>query len=325
MSDIVMLAHEYKEDKHRSKVDGWYITEKYDGVCGFFNQDDKTMYSRNGNTYSLPDFITQQLVDVGIDLHGEIWFGHDTFDLCSGMARRDDTSDEAWKSMVFMVFDAPRKDLLLEDRLVRLQEALKNAKKIRGDSLPNIKGVKFRKFNSKKTNIDDELRKVEEAGGEGLVLRRPGSKWEIRRSHDMLKVKSWTFKEAEVIGYNEGSGKYKGMVGSLRVKNYEFGEFKVGSGLNDWQRGGELENPLSDEERRKEKVAQKDYSTNDQFKQLVANTKEVGKLRRDALRELNAIYTSMPVIGDVVTFRYKEVTKDGNPKFPTFVGVRDYE
>jgi len=325
MSDLVMLAHEYKEDKHKSKVEGWYITEKYDGVCGLFRQKDKTMYSRNGNSYTLPDFIVDQLVDVGLDLHGEIWFGHDTFDLCSGMARRDDNDDEAWKSMIFMVFDTPDKDLLLEDRLKKLGNALKAARARREDKLANIKGVKFRRFNSKKTTIDDELRKVEQAGGEGLVLRKPASKYVVKRSHDMLKVKSWTFKEAVVTGYNVGTGKYKGMVGSLKVNNEEFGDFKVGSGLNDWQRGGELESPMDDAERQVVRKSQPDHSKSDHYKQLVADTKETGKTRRDALRELNAVFTVMPVIGDTVTFRYKETTKDGNPKFPTFVGVRDYE
>ncbi len=326
MSDLVMLAHEYKEDKHLKKVDGYWISEKYDGVCGLFKQKDKTMWSRNGNAYTLPDFITEQLVSIGVDMHGEIWFGRDTFDICSGMARRDDNDDEAWKTMTFMVFDSPDVEgknqigkLPFEDRIRKFQKAWSAAGKPK-----NVKGVKFRKFHPEKTTVAEELAKVEEAGGEGLVLRKPGSKYAIKRSQDMLKVKSWHFDEAVVIGYKEGSGKYKGMVGALRVKNEQFGEFPVGTGLNDWQRGGTIDGSMDDAERKEER-SQQNHSNNETYKKLVAKTKKTGKERRDALRELNGLFTVMPVIGDTITYRYKEVTKSGVPKFPSFVGVRDYE
>ena len=317
MSDVVMLADEYKEDKHKKKVEGWWISEKYDGVCGLFRQSDKTMWSRNGNPYTLPDFITKQLVATGIDLHGEIWFGHNTFDLCSGAARRDVNDDEIWKTMTFMVFETPNLKLPFEERIKLIAKSIKDQ--------PNIKGVKYRKFKPNETSIAEELKKVEEAGGEGLILRKPKSMYVIKRSKDMLKVKSWIFKEATVIGYNEGGGKYKGMVGSLKIKSDEFGEQKVGTGLNDWQRTS-----LNNEERKRVKA---EFKPTDGYNAIVKIIQEYKgstehKKRKkwiDAMRDLNAIYTSMPVIGDVITYRFKETTKDGNPKFPSFIGVRDYE
>ena len=44
--------------------------------------------------------------------------------------------------------------------------------------------------------MDSELQKVEKLGGEGLMIRKPGSKYEHTRSHDLLKIK--TFHDAEV-------------------------------------------------------------------------------------------------------------------------------
>ena len=44
--------------------------------------------------------------------------------------------------------------------------------------------------------MGSELRKVEKLGGEGLMIRKPGSKYEHTRSHDLLKIK--TFHDAEV-------------------------------------------------------------------------------------------------------------------------------
>ena len=346
MSKVVMLAHPYDEDKHAKKVKGWYISTKYDGVRGFWDGED--MLSRNSNVYTLPDFITKQLKLVlnedgsPMILDGEIWFGNDTFAIASGSARKFDNDPEVWKQMTYMVFDAPDTKIPFEERIKKLSIALK---KVKG-KIPNIKGVKHIKFDDSKTTIAEELTKVEESGGEGLVLRKPGSLYVYDRTHDMLKVKSWSYKEAEVTGYLEGTGRLGSLVGSLAVKSNEFGDedsspeekkwvtFKVGSGLNDWQRYSGIDDDNAnwkkketqmaiDEARRKER---KIHKQDDTFRNLMNIIQtEKGKTRVDALHRLNELYTSMPCIGDVITFRFKELTKDGNPLFPTFVGVRDYE
>jgi hypothetical protein len=155
------------------------------------------------------------------------------------------------------------------------------------------------------------------------------------------------YKEARVVGYLEGTGKYEGMVGSLQVESKEFGpedqeeedkkflQFKVGSGLNDWQRycGTITTNWKSKETQQKidknRKLVgdkQKVDPEDEGYKQLIHTIQTTkGKPRIEAMHSLNKLYIQMPVIGDRITFRYKELTKDGNPKFPTFVGVRNYE
>lgn len=316
MSENVMLAHEYIPEKHSELIKNWWISEKYDGVCGYYKQKDGKMYSRNNNIYTLPDFINEQLINTGIDLHGEIWFGRNTFDLCSGMANRLDTSDDAWNNMIFMVFDTP------DTRYINLkfEERVEIIKKSIGDKFPNIKPVEFTRYDSSKCSIEDILKKIEDLGGEGIVLRKPGSKYEFKRSNNVLKVKSWIFKEAIVTGYLEGTGRLSGMVGSLKVKNDEFGEFKVGSGLNDWQRKN-----IDNEKRKEIKLQKKDLLDDKYYKKLIEDTKQTGKIKHDALKNLNKYYISMPVIGDIITFRYKETTKFDKPKFPSFICVRDYE
>ena len=347
MSKYVMLAHTYDEDKHAKKVKGWYISVKYDGVRGFW--DGSEMKSRTDHVYTLPDFITKQLMLVKdedgsqMQLDGEIWFGNDTFAIASGAARRYENDPELWKQMIFMVFDIPIEGLPFEERIKKLGAALKKVK----DKTPNIRGVKHVKFDSEATTIADELKKVEDEGGEGLVLRKPGSMYVFDRSHDMPKVKTFNYKEAVVTGYVEGKGKYEGMVGSLEVTSEDFENeetglpmvvhFKVGSGLNDWQKysgGGVADaNWKKKETQQKIDVARKLHAAkkpidkeSETYKNLVNTIKtETGKVRSDALHRLNELFTTMPVLGDTITFRYKELTKTGAPSFPTFVGVRDYE
>ena len=345
MPEFVMLAHNYLEDKHKNKVKGWWISEKYDGVRGFWNGEE--MLSRTGKVYTLPDFITAQLESIvdengeRLSLDGEIWFGYDTFDLASGSARRSDNDDEVWQQMTFMVFDIPDTELPFEARVKKLAKAIKAAKPA------NIKGIRHTRFDAEKTSIQAELERVEELGGEGLVLREPESMYEFSRSHSMLKVKSFQYKEAVVTGYIEGTGKYEGMVGSLQVESKEFGpedeeeedkkfvKFKVGSGLNDWQRFCEADttNWSATETQQKidkgRKLIGNKNAVNPEdegYKNLIHTIKTTkGKSRIDAMHQLNKMYIQMPVLGDKITFRYKELTKDNKPKFPTFVGVRNYE
>jgi len=339
----VMLAHPYKQDKHEKKVAGWWMSIKYDGVRGKWNGEE--MESRTGKIYTLPDFVTEQLEKITdeegnpMELDGEIWFGNDTFAIASGSARRFENDSELWKQMTYMVFDTPDTELPFEERIKKVATALK-----RSGSTPNIKGVKHVKFNPAKTTIEAELIKVEQDGGEGLVLRAPGSMYVYdSRSHDMLKVKSWSYKDAIVKGYVEGINKYTGLVGSLAVHSNEFGDeddeseesawvsFKVGSGLKDWQRASgspsgnwktkEVQTSIDNVRREELRDIDKDDET---YKDLVntINT-ETGKKRNDALHEMNDLFAQMPVIGSKICFRFKELTKQGHPSFPTFVCCRD--
>jgi DNA ligase-1 len=338
----VMLAHVYNPDKHEKKVANWWMSIKYDGVRGKWTG--YNMESRTALVYSLPDFITEQLQKITdedgnpMELDGEIWFGNDTFAIASGAARRYENDPELWKQMTYMVFDTPDTEMIFEDRIKKVAAALKRAQ-----PLPNIKGVKHQKFDPSKTSIPEELTKIEETGGEGLVLRKPESLYVFAKSNDMLKVKSWSYKDAIVTGFVEGDGKYTGVVGSLEVKSNEFGDedenedekkwvsFKVGSGLNDWQRysgnptGNWKSKPVQEKINEARKLLVKDIDKdNETYKKLVYKINNAtGKERSDALHAMNDIFIQMPIISTKICFRFRELTKLGNPSMPTFVCCRD--
>ena len=81
-----------------------------------------------------------------------------------------------------------------------------------------------------------ELRRVEGLGGEGVMLRRPGSRYVAGRSDTLLKVKSFLDTEARVIGHQAGTGKHQGRVGALQVELPNGTRFKVGTGMSDAER-----------------------------------------------------------------------------------------
>ena len=54
-------------------------------------------------------------------------------------------------------------------------------------------------------HLREELARVEALGGEGLMLRQPGSKYEVGRSTTLLKVKTFHDAEARVVDHQAGS------------------------------------------------------------------------------------------------------------------------
>ena len=90
-------------------------------------------------------------------------------------------------------------------------------------------------------NADRELTKIIELGGEGLMLRRYGSMYEGKRSKSLLKVKEFHDMEVKIVGYTEGTGKYKGKLGSYACVHKGGIKFNCGSGLTDEDRASRLD------------------------------------------------------------------------------------
>jgi len=81
------------------------------------------------------------------------------------------------------------------------------------------------------------LSHVESLGGEGLMLRQSGSRYEAGRSSSLLKVKRFHGAEACVVGHEPGRCRHKGRLGALLVQMADGTRFAVGTGLSDSERG----------------------------------------------------------------------------------------
>src|SRR5262249_13635556 len=85
-------------------------------------------------------------------------------------------------------------------------------------------------------HLRKELARVEALGGEGLMLRQPGSKYAAGRSTTLLKVKTFHDAEARVLGHEPGAGRHKGRLGALLVEMADGTRFAVGTGFSDAER-----------------------------------------------------------------------------------------
>ena len=219
----LLLAHTWENDVDLA---GWWISEKLDGVRAYW--DGKQFYSRQGNLFHAPDWFIAELPAVPLD--GELWLARKSFQRAVSIVRRQDKSDH-WKELSFLVFDAPAQSDPFERRLEFISEILR--KKL-SHVLPH------EHFQCKSLeHLRTELARVEGLGGEGLMLREPGSKYESGRSSTLLKVKTFHDAEATVVEHIPGAGRHKGRLGALLVQLADGTRFSVGTGFSDHQR----ENP----------------------------------------------------------------------------------
>ena len=217
----ILLAERWNND---IDLAGWWMSEKLDGVRAYW--DGKQFLSRQGNLYLAPDWFIEGLPETPLD--GELWLGRKSFQRAVSIARRQDRS-EHWGELRFVIFDAPALGELFETRLRFIREQLKKHQPKFAQALEHQQCRDLE-------HLRQELARIEALGGEGLMLRQPGSKYEIGRSLTLLKVKTFHDDEATVIGHEPGKGRHKGRLGALSVRLTNGIEFSVGTGFSDSQR-----------------------------------------------------------------------------------------
>ena len=67
-------------------------------------------------------------------------------------------------------------------------------------------------------HLQTELARVESLGGEGLMLRQPGSQYEPGRSNTLLKIKTFHDAEGRVVEHLPGKGRHTGRLGAVVVE-----------------------------------------------------------------------------------------------------------
>lgn len=217
----LLLAHTWQNDLD---LTDWWMSEKLDGVRAYW--DGRQFISRLGNVYHAPDFFVAGLPDVPLD--GELWLGRKAFQRCVSIVRRQDKSD-LWRSVRFLVFDLPAADVPFEERLAQLRECL-------ASSQPPFAEIHSHERCRGADHLRDELARVESLGGEGLMLRQPGSRYEAGRSTTLLKVKTFHDAEARVVDHLPGTGRHKGRLGAVLVELADGTSFSIGTGFSDAQR-----------------------------------------------------------------------------------------
>lgn len=217
----VILAHRWDQ---KIDVGGWWMSEKFDGVRGYWTG--KELISRSGNLFHAPKWFTKDFPSTPLD--GELWLGRQQFsELVSIVSRKMPGAD--WEQVRYLIFDAPQAAGGFEERLDSARGWF------REHANPYVK-ILDQQMCEDEEHLRRKLREIESLGGEGVMLRRPNSPYTVGRSYDLLKVKTHADAEAVVIKHIPGSGKHAGRLGSLLVELPNGIQFSLGTGFSDHER-----------------------------------------------------------------------------------------
>lgn len=219
-----MLAQKYDP---RMDPGGMWASEKLDGVRAVLVNG--TFFSRNGNVYRAPAWFVDAM-PRNTTLDGELYTKSGDFQRIMSIVRKTRPVDSEWRSIKYMAFDIPVPNVPFEKRYDELRRIVRQA------SSPYLVLVENERVKSR-AHLDEMHKKVMAKGGEGIILRLPGSVYENKRTSSLLKVKADDDDEAVVIGQEYGRGKNAHRMGKLVVQwKHSKEPFHVGSGFTDKQR-----------------------------------------------------------------------------------------
>lgn len=255
----LLLAERYVRNAGIIDVSQYWVSEKLDGVRAMW--DGRQLRFRSGNPVPAPEWFVRGLPPHQA-LDGELWLGRGTFEKLSGIVRTETPDDRAWRQVRYMIFELPNAPGSFTERIAAIRRLTAEEKR------PWLQPVEQFRLPDKKT-LQRKLDEVVRAGGEGLMLHRADAPYVTGRSPVLLKVTPWQDEEARVIAHLPGQGKFRGVLGALRVEMPNGKQFSLGTGF-------------SEHERR-----------------------------------------HPPAIGAQVTYRYRELTEQGIPRFASYQRVRE--
>ncbi len=222
------LAEPYEPDRDDARLERepWVANEKFDGCRAVWHPkhaDGPGFRTRSGAHVVPPPGFCARLPD-DIQLAGELWAGRRHFAAVGALIGSRGLGSEwhecAWRSLTYIVFDAPRAGGGYLERLdqarARLARVASAGSHARVVVAPTVAvpdaAAKVRLLEGKVPRMQvlttarpppvqaRLLERVVSAGGEGLVLRRVAAPWRAgSEGRSQLKVKQWLDAEAVVL------------------------------------------------------------------------------------------------------------------------------
>lgn len=237
-----------------------YISRKLNGLrCAYIGTECRTRQNKKINGV---DHIIKDLQAMGYDnmfVDGELLYKNkeglsdsEAFQKGTGIANSKSGDKSQLKFVVFDMF--PIKEFWSgkskEPYSIRSKDLDELEEKLKFHPTDNIEVVPRVYHGYDHSKIWEWLQYAEDNDWEGCCINLDKS-YECKRTKSLIKVKQFYDATLRVIGYEEGSGKNKGALGSLIVK-YKDGKSGVGYGYSDqmrkdlWEKRDELIGKLID-------------------------------------------------------------------------------
>jgi DNA ligase-1 len=263
--EFLQLAQNYKPGL---SIGAWLMSEKLDGMRAYWDgghsrglycdqipwaNTDKDarlvnrpiatgLWSRYGKPIYAPDWWINALPPFSLD--GELYIQRGQFQSLISAAKTHIPDEKLWKTIKFMVFEAPSVKLVFQNGTinnVNFKKTFDNIQLSDPEYLPVTFEKNYKKLMTLLPNNDSHIQlltqtqlpwrtaEAEEAlfmaleqittnGGEGIMLRNPSSVWTPKRMNHLLKVKKLESDIGTIVGWLPGKGKLEGLMGSLTVR-----------------------------------------------------------------------------------------------------------
>lgn len=218
---------------------GEYIVQpKLDGVriIAICTGGSAELYTRNGmKVEGYDDVIKELSMDCWKDLvlDGEIMTGNfdGTMEGLFALKSNKKAVYHVFDLMSLSEFNSKRCEISYAQRFEHYNSIITSNN---FQFIDNVSGIIYENSEivSDVSVLDKQARSL---GYEGLILKGYNSPYEFKRSYSWVKYKSWQSEDFEVIGMEEGTGKYADSLGAI-VVNANGVAVKVGSGFSDEQR-----------------------------------------------------------------------------------------
>jgi len=222
----IMLAKLFDEKRVKFPC---FASTKIDGVRAIYR--DGKFFSRKGLRYVGLKHLEEQLSDITEVLDGELVVPFETFQVGSGMIRRNERTPTAQ----FHIFEVPTIRAPFMERATIISDLHQI-----GDNVLAVEQYPMK-------NMHDLMafyHRCRKHGFEGSIVRPWDYQYVGTRSYSWMKMKNVKSADLIIIDYFEGKGKYAGQLGGFVVK-YGYRTVKVGSGFTDEQRVEFFKNPES--------------------------------------------------------------------------------
>lgn len=345
---FLQQAQTYKKGKH--DIFGWWGTPKLDGIRCFWDggvtrgmkksdvpwaNNDKDeryktapvssgLWTRYGNCIAAPDWWLDSLPKIPMD--GEIWAGRGRHQFTRSTVLCKNP-DERWEQIKLGVFNSPNLAEIFFDRDINITSYKKQYRNIlewllnrdiKSQHKPYMemtygKTIEWLMVNYPESKSHHVIRpaiitsqdKMEEfyqkelsLGGEGVIFTDPKSVYKCERTHSQVKEKPFLTDEATIIGIVSGKvtdkdSRNRGKIGSLIVETSS-GKILHLSGLTD-----------------------KERELKDEYRIEYAWNNPGVRIPMDSAKHFN--------FGEIISYKYRELTDDGIPKEASYFRKREVE
>ena len=251
----VQLANKYFDKPAVVTGKKFCLTTKIDGgrIIALKENGQVSFYTRAGQLYEGLVDLEEEMARLMPDntcLDGEITLLSNPKALTSKEQYKETmkivrTKDKAKHGIKMLVFDwMPADDFK--------RQQCDFPYKVRRNELERLfNEIDFRYFELlPKLYVGDDTSKIKEIleeaiadGEEGIMINIWDALYEFKRTNNLLKCKVFNSADLRVVGLEQGTGKYTGMLGAF-ICEYKGGHVRVGSGLTDAQRAEVFKEPL---------------------------------------------------------------------------------